>query len=413
MLPSLVVLSVVWIATAAVYEDDHDAKRLRNIRAETLQCPLSRNNRGFKAVPSSAASENACGVNGDNCCGDDWFSNVRNGQDPFTMALNSKLTSPPRECAARVKSLSCGVCSKNQLSIVDSKSYTGYVVLCHSFCTALLQDCASANWDDQQVGTKYANKEDTFCHDLFSNMGGNISIHPIIHQRFCFTDQTRECSENDVTGHYTECDLTTNSRSYYYRYVNTSACVGGISLPPRVSGLPCAQSCQAGSYLPLAGSECKQCDAGTYSLGGGYLFNQWKDWPQVFEWESYCEETDGMNVDLGTPLPAEQCKGWVVNDTWVETDTKLSDKQNAVLLLKVNLVRAGSVTFAFKVDAEPQYDGLKFKVDDATQMTIYSNAGDFINRTFPLTSGVHILKWVFFQRCQWLGRDGPGTDSEH
>lgn len=123
------------------------------------------------------------------------------------------------------------------------------------------------------MGDKYANRPGAFCRDLFSNLQGNLTLSPLIDETNCFSDTIRECTADDITGHYTECDLTANTRSYYYSFKPDVQCTGGVSLPSAVVGLPCYQSCEPGSFLPAAQTQCQQCPAGTFSLGGGYFFD--------------------------------------------------------------------------------------------------------------------------------------------
>lgn len=84
----------------------------------------------------------------------------------------------------------------------------------------------------------------------------------------------------------------------------------------------------------------------------------------------------------------------------------MPNSRNAVLRVKVNLVRDGTVSFTFKVDGEPTYDGFNFYVDTQSLMTFYSNSGDFVYRTFPLKAGVHVLRWVYFKDAS----GSEGTD---
>ena len=277
---------------------------------------------------------------------------------------------------------------------MDSRTYVGKVFFCSDFCSSLLTACSGAALGDKLVSDLYTSTDgDRFCYDLFGRMDGNLSVVPFVSKYHCFTDERRQCTADDITGHYTECDEN-GVRQYFYTHKDGVDCSGGYKTPAPVTNLPCRQVCSPGSYLPAASTQCTLCPDGTFSLGGGEVFDQWKEWPLVGEWDSYCESTDGENINSGTIIP--DCQGWIPNGFGVNTAT-IKDSQNAVMRLRISLVRAGSISFSFKVTAEVLYDGLAFFVDDVLLMTQYSNSDEYIQKSFNLTAGTHIIRWVFFK----------------
>lgn len=43
------------------------------------------------------------------------------------------------------------------------------------------------------------------------------------------------------------------------------------------------KSCESGQFLNLTSLECEDCEAGTYSLGGGVVFDEWEPMPSGFK----------------------------------------------------------------------------------------------------------------------------------
>ena len=59
---------------------------------------------------------------------------------------------------------------------------------------------------------------------------------------------------------------------------------------------------------------------------------------------------------------------------------------------------AGNVSFRVKVSSEPSFDQLTFYVDGVPQPLTWSGtavAGWTASPTYPLTAGVHALRWVY------------------
>ena len=100
------------------------------------------------------------------------------------------------------------------------------------------------------------------------------------------------------------------------------------------------------------------------------------------------------------------CIGWIPDDLFLNSSAVLADSQNSVLEARVRILFNGSVTFTFRMQAEPLFDGLQFRVDGDSKMTYYANSPQFITRTFDLEPGIHVLKWIFFKDYSY----STGTD---
>ncbi|MFH1857241.1 MAG: FKBP-type peptidyl-prolyl cis-trans isomerase, partial [Candidatus Omnitrophota bacterium] len=70
------------------------------------------------------------------------------------------------------------------------------------------------------------------------------------------------------------------------------------------------------------------------------------------------------------------------------------------------LEEAGEVNFYWKVSSEEDYDYLKFYIDDVEQVKI-SGEVDWESRSYDLSAGEHILKWMYEKD----GSDSEGSDA--
>jgi len=373
-------------------------------RRDVLSCSLSRNNEWFSSQPT-VPSNNLCPFN-PTCCGAEWLEKVSQDEDPFSIAAKRIEGENKGNCLSKIRKLRCAPCSPYQSTVSDSRSYTGFFRVCYDFCQSLWESCKGNQLDGLQLEGQYDGAADQFCSELFKDLQGNLTILPSLHQGpagSCYTDSLKECTEESLHGYYTACDEATKKRSFVYAFKDRD-CSGGFPLPSPVNGLDCYQECLPGEYLPPAGRSCVSCPGGSFSVGGGYSFDQWKSLPVEFDWENYCESTNGYNPDQGERIA--NCTAWETEGTYLQVSEALEDKQNAVLALKTFLVQDGLVRFVFKVDAEPRYDGLRFAIDGETVMTYFSNAGVFVEKNYSLTAGFHLLKWYFFKDSS----DSEGSD---
>ena len=354
-------------------------------------------------TPGSGAA--ACGISSTalSCCASEWYLNVQNGEDFFVASLNSLFDAPPTAgCLAKMKSLSCGICSTEQQEFSYAwQSGESVVNVCESFCNDLLLACADGMVDGLPVGDKYLSSGDWLCHDIFQGLGTGLNAFVQKEEKpgtKCFAYEKPVCMQEDYAGYYTECN--NSARSFIPTLKKGVDCIGGYK-PAIIEGLNCYEICQPGSYLPLGASSCSPCPVGSFSVGGGYMFNHWKDWPQALEWETYCETNNGENFAEGEKIVDKDsdspCVGWVLNDTFIESSEVLEDSQNSVLVMKAVLVKEGSISFTYKVEAEVGYDGLLFKIDGNVKLRYSANSATYKTSAFVLSAGPHRFEWVFYK----------------
>eukprot|EP00285_Hemiselmis_virescens_P019125 CAMPEP_0173387616 /NCGR_PEP_ID=MMETSP1356-20130122/10086_1 /TAXON_ID=77927 ORGANISM="Hemiselmis virescens, Strain PCC157" /NCGR_SAMPLE_ID=MMETSP1356 /ASSEMBLY_ACC=CAM_ASM_000847 /LENGTH=885 /DNA_ID=CAMNT_0014344285 /DNA_START=107 /DNA_END=2764 /DNA_ORIENTATION=+ len=199
-----------------------------------------------------------------------------------------------------------------------------------------------------------------------------------------------------IRSSYTRCDPATATRALDYFY--TSACKGGVPLPPTINNLPCNTTCGPGQFLSLGASGCSDCDPGTYSIGGGYKFTNWEAMPE------------GMTTLCRFQLDADEtqpCTGWVLNGTFVYSGNMRGLRlMDSVLQYKADFTRSGSVEFEYKVDAERRWDGIFFQIDGKKVMDLTSYKFQYTKVTHPVDPGFHTLEWVYHKDVAYeMGED--------
>ncbi|KAI0226263.1 hypothetical protein LSAT2_023110 [Lamellibrachia satsuma] len=156
-----------------------------------------------------------------------------------------------------------------------------------------------------------------------------------------------DCKSTDFHYEYTECD--SNGGRWRVAVPAPETCKGGQP-PPAVRGKSCGFTCQPGGYLDIDSEtqDCKPCPAGTYSLGGGALYDNWDHFPKGF---SASVETFHMTRYFGQNLSNQSC----ASAKWKATGKFLSSMAGdctAILMYTANLIKAGYVTFEYQFTDE-------------------------------------------------------------
>lgn len=126
------------------------------------------------------------------------------------------------------------------------------------------------------------------------------------------------CTTDDIRGAYTQC--SGGVRNAYFYYVTPCDTAGGpqhlfltfcclfssnaspghtgAPLPSTVGNLPCNITCPTGQYLPIGQTACQTCGMGTYSPGGGDVYDTWNAIPFAFSTD--CSSDRIVNVTCGS-----------------------------------------------------------------------------------------------------------------
>ena len=87
----------------------------------------------------------------------------------------------------------------------------------------------------------------------------------------------------------------------------------------------------------------------------------------------------------------------------------INDQQSSELLITLEVLTDGQISFFKKVSSEPGYDYLEFYIDN-TKMDSWAGTINWSEESFDITAGTHMVKWVYDkdmyvssnQDCAWL-----------
>jgi len=205
------------------------------------------------------------------------------------------------------------------------------------------------------------------------------------------------CSDQDIGSSYTRCDAVSGARELTFFF--KKLCKNGVPHPPTLTGLPCNITCNPGQYLPLGRESCSLCEPGTYSIGGGEKYMSWESLPTSTSTRCFFQ----LEADRDTP-----CTGWVLNGSYIHSgEMKGFRLVDSILEMKIELLRAGSIAFEYRVDAERRWDGIYFVVDAQNAMQLESYQFQYKSFVWPLTAGFHTLQVIFHSRAHGGAGLGP------
>jgi hypothetical protein len=105
---------------------------------------------------------------------------------------------------------------------------------------------------------------------------------------------------------------------------------------------------------------------------------------ETFPWET--PEEYPWITSTTNPYFGEHC---------AQSDT-IEDNQQSDLVITLNVVEAGFVGFSRRVSSEQDWDYLRFYIDDEEQAAWSGELG-WESFTFPIDTGVHILRWSYIK----------------
>ncbi|KAG8225691.1 hypothetical protein J437_LFUL001723 [Ladona fulva] len=157
-------------------------------------------------------------------------------------------------------------------------------------------------------------------------------------------------------------------------------------------------SCEPGSYFNLEELACQKCQAGTYSLGGGALFDTWDKLPEGFytQFESFRSSFSSS----GRYANDVNCSryGWEPRGDFIAS---LGGPCTATLTYTVHLVKPGNLSYVYQhtdkdviFDFEAQNEQCQSVGDSKEQRWPSSTKeGEWKKQTIHLKSGQNVLQW--------------------
>ena len=78
-------------------------------------------------------------------------------------------------------------------------------------------------------------------------------------------------------------------------------------------------------------------------------------------------------------------------------EENLASRMVSLFKISKTLVRSGTITFQFKVEAEDLYDGLLFLIDTDVKMDLISDSNGWVEKTFNVSAGTHTFGWQYIK----------------
>ncbi|KAF4529029.1 hypothetical protein B566_EDAN017484 [Ephemera danica] len=212
------------------------------------------------------------------------------------------------------------------------------------------------------------------------------------------------CSVNEFHFELTECDATGGR----WRVVIPNSSYGSNSgscdvnlqdpryAPTRIN--TCQLSCNAGNYFSVSNLTCSLCDPGTFSLGGGVLYDTWDTIPEAFH--TQVESFQSSFSNLGRFSGDVNCSlyGWQPRGEYLAS---LGGPCAATLTYTVHLVKPGNLSYIYQYsnkdvifDFEAQNEQCQ-SLDDSKEYRWPSSTrdGDWKKQVIQLKTGQNVLQW--------------------
>jgi len=131
-------------------------------------------------------------------------------------------------------------------------------------------------------------------------------------------------------------------------------------------------------------------NAGNYSAQanfGPYTINAILETFETQNYDAYPWEMEGNKPWFITPSAA-------YTGTYSSRSGIITHNQQSVMNLTLNFTADGNISFARKVGSEPDYDFLRFLIDDV-ELERWSGVLPWGEVSYPLSAGIHKLSWVY------------------
>lgn len=134
-------------------------------------------------------------------------------------------------------------------------------------------------------------------------------------------------------------------------------------------------------YVVQAGNYAAQKDFGPMAI------NAILETFETHDFSSYPWDMDGNKPWFTTPSSA-------YTGTYSSRSGIITHNQQSVMNLTLDFSQAGNIGFARRVSSEPDYDFLRFLIDDV-EMDAWSGLVPWGEVSYPLSAGIHKLTWIY------------------
>ncbi|VDD96215.1 unnamed protein product [Enterobius vermicularis] len=217
----------------------------------------------------------------------------------------------------------------------------------------------------------------------------------------------RQCTSKDYVFEYTTCDANGQRWKVAVPSRDNFRCEG---LPQPIRGINCSFSCDAGMYLDIETQECRQCQPGSYSLGGGVRFDEFTHLPAGFIIENVDTTSDQLFVTSKKDKTCPVETGWIVKNSEL---LYIRSPCLSKLMYSVNLVRPGYVEYVYHMprnsrglvidvtvkneqcqDYREQLRHFSGSKDQNNYNSKSSEDGEWRRRRVPLHQGANVVTWT-------------------
>ncbi|XP_038068821.1 endosome/lysosome-associated apoptosis and autophagy regulator family member 2-like isoform X2 [Patiria miniata] len=201
------------------------------------------------------------------------------------------------------------------------------------------------------------------------------------------------CTMEQFHYEYTECDKNGVRWRVSVPYPDT--CTGGAPEPP-TRAVDCNFSCGPGDYLDKADTQqCLKCQPGSFSLGGGKLFQDWSSLPEGFTVTQGEEEYTSHLMDDDEE---KSCN----NSMWEPKGNHIrSPGDNCIskLIYAANLMKDGYVEFTYSLATDDtilhvSVTNEKCEADKSgDRWPDETGEGTWRTYKMPLEPGMNVITW--------------------
>ncbi|XP_033608891.1 UPF0577 protein KIAA1324-like homolog [Cryptotermes secundus] len=203
------------------------------------------------------------------------------------------------------------------------------------------------------------------------------------------------CKEGDYHYELTECDL---QKGRWRVQVPSSGTCTDSSPNPATRINNCKISCDAGYYFDLGDLMCRMCRPGTFSLGGGVLFDTWDELPEGFY--TQVESFHSSFSSFSRYDNEVNCSnyGWQPRGDFLAFT---GGPCAATLTYTVHLVKPGNLSYLYQFsdrdiifDFEAQNDQCQsIKDSKEYRWPSVTREGEWKQQTVHLKAGQNVLQW--------------------
>ncbi|KAL3852290.1 hypothetical protein ACJMK2_015952 [Sinanodonta woodiana] len=221
---------------------------------------------------------------------------------------------------------------------------------------------------------------------------GTVLLMVLSANVYCLSD-IPVCTENDFHYEYTECK---NDTRWRVSVPAPGKCSGGIP-PAPVLAKECSFTCKPGEFLDISKQTCDECQAGTYSIGGGARFEEWDKLP-----DGFTAKTEPYSF-LGEEESSANCS----SSEWKPYGSYIGVRPadcGSTLIYAARLVKPGTLTFVYQqtshqiayIHFTAQNDQCQATGGENDKWLSGSEDGKWETVTMELKSGLNILSWKAF-----------------